>query len=170
MLHAGIRTTLAEVREEFWIIRGRQQVKKHLSHCVACRKQTSRHFDESPAMLPLDRIREAEPFEIMGVDYAGPLLCLGGLLTRARKKEAEKRWAEQRKEKEEITYEESPYASFYLCSNKSSTHRVSAGSNSSHFCFGIAEFIRGSPTELCDLQRQRKYILQSQQVSVTPAT
>ena len=73
LLHAGLRTTLAEVREEFWVIKGRQQVKTHLSHCVTCRKQTSRHFDEIPSMLPLDRIREAEPFEIIGVDYAGPL-------------------------------------------------------------------------------------------------
>ena len=37
------------------------------------RKQTSRHSDGIPAMLPLDRIREAEPFEIFGTDYAGPL-------------------------------------------------------------------------------------------------
>ena len=73
LLHAGVRSTLAEVREEFWIIRGRQQVKTHVSHCVKCRKQTSRNFDQVPAMLPLDRIKEAEAFEICGVDYAGPL-------------------------------------------------------------------------------------------------
>ena len=40
---------------------------------MTCRKQTSRHFDEIPSILPLDRILEAEPFKIVGLDNAGPL-------------------------------------------------------------------------------------------------
>ena len=36
--HSGIRNTLATVRERFWIIRGREAVKKSLRHCVVCRK------------------------------------------------------------------------------------------------------------------------------------
>ena len=102
LLHAGIRTTLAEVREEFWIIRDRQQVKKHLSHCVTCRKQTSRHFDESPAMLPLDRIREAEPFEIVGVDYAGPLYVWEDFLQGPEKKKPKKGEPSKGKKKKKL--------------------------------------------------------------------
>ena len=72
-LHKGLRTTLSELRERFWIIRGRQQVKGVLRTCVTCQKQQSQHFDETPAALPLARVRQARPFEVCGVDFAGPL-------------------------------------------------------------------------------------------------
>jgi Integrase zinc binding domain len=72
--HAGVRATLAELKERFWPIRCRQQVKRVLRKCVICQKLQSRPFDEVAAPLPLDRTRQAAPFEIVGVDFTGPLL------------------------------------------------------------------------------------------------
>ena len=71
--HAGVRATLAELKERFWPVRGRQQVKRVLGKCVRCRKLQGSAFDEVAAPLPLDRTRQAVPFEVVGVDFAGPL-------------------------------------------------------------------------------------------------
>ena len=73
VLHSGVRSTLCELRERYWCVRGRQQVKRVLHYCVTCKRHHSRPFDAAPATLPLARIKEATPFEITGVDFAGPL-------------------------------------------------------------------------------------------------
>ena len=73
VLHAGTRATLTHLRETYWIVRGRQQVKRVINSCVICKKLNSRSFDELPACLPLERVREADPFQNVGVDFAGPL-------------------------------------------------------------------------------------------------
>ena len=72
--HAGVRATLAELKERFWPIRCRQQVKRVLWKCVICQKLQSPPFDEIAAPLPLGRTRQATPFEIVGVDFAGSFL------------------------------------------------------------------------------------------------
>ena len=36
--HSGINATLNAVRERFWILRGRETVKRILKHCVVCRR------------------------------------------------------------------------------------------------------------------------------------
>ena len=71
--HAGVKTTHSSLRERFWIVRGRQQVKRVLNKCVTCNKLQSRPFDQLPAPLPIERIRRARPFEQCGVDFAGPI-------------------------------------------------------------------------------------------------
>ena len=63
-----------ELRDNFWIPSGRQQIRKILSRCVLCQKLQFRPFNEERAALPLDRVREANSFEIFGVDFAGPFL------------------------------------------------------------------------------------------------
>ena len=73
VFHAGLRSTLSELRDHYWIVRCRQQVKRVLHGCLICRRHHSRPFDQVPAVLPLDRIREANPFEVTGVDFAGPV-------------------------------------------------------------------------------------------------
>jgi len=71
--HAGVRTTLSEVRAQHWIARGRRQVKRVLGISVRCQHFNKRHLDQVPASLPLNRIRQANPFEVVGLDFAGPL-------------------------------------------------------------------------------------------------
>ena len=72
--HAGVRATLAELKERFWPIRCRQQVKRVLRKCVICQKLQSRPFDEIADPLLLDRTRQATPLEISGVEIARPFL------------------------------------------------------------------------------------------------
>ena len=42
MLHSGVYTTLRAMRERFWIIRGRQTVKKVVRRCVRCMQKGRR--------------------------------------------------------------------------------------------------------------------------------
>ncbi|XP_064463439.1 uncharacterized protein LOC135374405 [Ornithodoros turicata] len=74
LLHGGICDTLGQLRERFWIIRGRQAVKKIIKRCLACRKQACKPASAPVAPLPADRVTKCKPFDVTGVDFAGPLL------------------------------------------------------------------------------------------------
>ena len=70
LMHAGVKTTLSELKERFWIIKGRQQVKKSWFACVTCRKLSSPPFQELAAPLPLNRLKKVQAFNV-----TGPLYC-----------------------------------------------------------------------------------------------
>ena len=74
VLHGGVNTTLTAMRERFWIIRGRQTVKKIVRRCVRCRKVEGKHFSlpQQPD-LPEERVSDDPPFTHIGIDFAGPL-------------------------------------------------------------------------------------------------
>ena len=74
MLHSGVNTTLTAMRERFWIIRGRQTVKKIVRRCVRCREVEGKHFSlpQQPD-LPEERVSDDPPFTHTGIDFAGPL-------------------------------------------------------------------------------------------------
>ena len=73
--HNGIPETLATVRDQYWVVKGRVIVKKIIWRCIVCR-----HYDgwpfPSPIVpdLPAERISHAPPFSTTGIDFAGPLM------------------------------------------------------------------------------------------------
>lgn len=72
--HAGVSDTLTDIRERFWIIRGRQRIKSNIYNSNFCKKfQVKRVFTQDAAPLSPDHITKIHPFEVIGVDYAGPL-------------------------------------------------------------------------------------------------
>ncbi|XP_064470153.1 uncharacterized protein LOC135384901 [Ornithodoros turicata] len=73
LLHTGVQETLAELREEYWVIRGRQVVKRVLHQCLVCKRAKARVCTEPMAPLLCDRVSPSPPFEVIGTDYAGPL-------------------------------------------------------------------------------------------------
>ena len=72
--HDEIRETLNAIRENYWIIRGREAVKQKLRKCVVCKRHEGRPYSiPMTAPLPQDRVMEVPPFTNTGVDFAGPL-------------------------------------------------------------------------------------------------
>jgi hypothetical protein len=72
--HNGIKSTLNGVRETYWVLRGREAVKRVLKMCVICKKIEGKAF-QSPRepSLPSCRVSDAPPFTNIGIDYAEPL-------------------------------------------------------------------------------------------------
>ena len=65
------------MRERFWIISLRKVAKIIISKCIICQKQKAKNLQcETP--LPLNRVRDAHIFEVVGVDFAGPLFLRDG--------------------------------------------------------------------------------------------
>ena len=71
--HAGVEITMSALREQFWIMGGRKVIRTVINKCVTCRRHDAKPLDSLPAPLPLNRIRDAAVFEIVGVDFTGPL-------------------------------------------------------------------------------------------------
>ena len=70
----GINSTLAFIRYNYWIVRGRQTVKIFLKNCVLCKMvQGKMAISPETSKLPEFRVSCNHPFENVGVDYAGPL-------------------------------------------------------------------------------------------------
>ena len=74
VLHNGVKETLAELRSQFWVVKGRSVVKRILHNCSVCRRYKGKSYRvPPPPPLPAFRVREAPPFTSSGVDFAGLL-------------------------------------------------------------------------------------------------
>ncbi|XP_077259080.1 uncharacterized protein LOC143895662 [Temnothorax americanus] len=71
-LHPGRRALHYLLLQHFWILEAHQAIKRCLSRCYQCFRANPRTLQPPMADLPLDRVRQAKPFSIAGVDYAGP--------------------------------------------------------------------------------------------------
>ena len=75
MLHGGVGLTLTLIRHDYWIPRLRQLTKKVINGCFGCKKFQAKAFGSPPpGNLPIDRTMGSIPFQVLGVDYAGPIL------------------------------------------------------------------------------------------------
>ncbi|XP_035210776.1 uncharacterized protein LOC118185090 [Stegodyphus dumicola] len=73
VFHGGISETLIEIRERYWIIKGRQTVKNILRKCILCKRFNSSPGVQVTAPLPVNRTEELPPFSVVGIDFSGPL-------------------------------------------------------------------------------------------------
>ena len=77
--HSGTADTLSTIRERYWILKGRQAVKKILRSCVTCSKLESVPYSSVvPPDLPSIRSSDNPPFAHSGIDFAGPLFVKAG--------------------------------------------------------------------------------------------
>ena len=72
-LHGGVQLTLATLRRQFWIVRGRSAVKKVIRTCITCTHHAARVPSQLMGEFPKARVHSSLPFERAGVDYAGPI-------------------------------------------------------------------------------------------------
>ena len=78
VLHSGCKATLTELRSRYWIVKGRQAVRREIHHCPTCRRMEGPAFRSlPPPALPAFRVQQSRPFLSIGLDYAGPLYVKG---------------------------------------------------------------------------------------------
>ncbi|GIY72112.1 reverse transcriptase [Caerostris extrusa] len=76
--HSGVVSTLSRVRNNFWIPRGRQVVKKVISECLICKKCALKPAKQLTGQLPRDRVVESPPFAVVGIDFTGAITIKEG--------------------------------------------------------------------------------------------
>ncbi|XP_012521966.2 uncharacterized protein LOC105828265 [Monomorium pharaonis] len=74
LLHARPQLLLSSIREQFWLIGGRNLARKIIHKCVKCFRSNPTHSKTLMGELPKARVSQTMPFHNTGVDYAGPLL------------------------------------------------------------------------------------------------
>ena len=73
-VHGGVGLTMAKVRERYWIPWLRRLVKKIRSDCNGCKRFRAKAYQAPPTVnLPTTRIQGTVSFEVIGVDFAGPI-------------------------------------------------------------------------------------------------
>lgn len=77
--HAGINALVSILRQNFWILKCRNTVKKIVSRCIVCKRHKVKPLQTPPPPLPLERVNDSKAFETTGVDIAGPLYLKEGI-------------------------------------------------------------------------------------------
>ena len=76
-LHGGVTLTLATLRQEFWLINGRNLVRSYIFKCHECIRYKANLNSQKMGILPPSRVQRPEkPFINTGIDYAGPYKIL----------------------------------------------------------------------------------------------
>ena len=71
----GINPVLAEIQTRFWIIHGREAVKKLKYNCFKCRRMHESFLEQIMAPLPSSRtLVSLRAFANVGIDFAGPFV------------------------------------------------------------------------------------------------
>ena len=72
--HGSERCTVSVLREKFWVVKARQQVRRVIKQCTFCKRyKRSSYRVPAEANLPVERLSKAAAFTHIGVDFAGPL-------------------------------------------------------------------------------------------------
>ena len=73
-LHGGLGLTMTSFRKYRWVPRLGRLAKQSIRACHGCwRFQARAAATPPPGNLPVDRTQGTHPFQVIGVDYAGPL-------------------------------------------------------------------------------------------------
>lgn len=72
LCHAGPQAVLAALREQFWPVSGRCQVREVIRNCIKCYRANPKAAVAYMGDLPSSSVQPTRPFLRTGVDYAGP--------------------------------------------------------------------------------------------------
>ena len=75
--HGGVGMTMAKYREKYWTPRLRSIAKRVTKNCNTCKRFRAVAVANPPTgNLPRDRTEGGAAFQVVGVDYAGPIKYL----------------------------------------------------------------------------------------------
>ncbi|KAG7313182.1 hypothetical protein JYU34_000276 [Plutella xylostella] len=77
-MHAGTNVLAAELRNTVWITGARRAIRNITSKCVICKRFNGKSYETPCPPLPENRIKDAAPFQVTGVDAAGPMILKTG--------------------------------------------------------------------------------------------
>ncbi|GFW97140.1 integrase catalytic domain-containing protein [Trichonephila clavipes] len=83
--HSGTQMTLSLIRQHYWIPDGRSTVRREIKRCIECCRFNSKPSYPKMGDLPKQRITQTRPFEIVGIDFTGPILTKCQHLRKANK-------------------------------------------------------------------------------------
>ncbi|UYV69371.1 K02A2.6-like [Cordylochernes scorpioides] len=69
----GNRLVLSNLRQEYWILRAKDQIKKCVRECVICCRYNRTTQLQVMSDLPKESLTPGKPFTVSEVDYAGPI-------------------------------------------------------------------------------------------------
>ncbi|XP_063994322.1 uncharacterized protein LOC135171624 [Diachasmimorpha longicaudata] len=74
-LHSGTQTTLYALRQRYWPLGGKAQIRKIIWRCVECNRARPIQVNYTMGNLPTSRVTSSSSgvFQHVGVDYAGPM-------------------------------------------------------------------------------------------------
>ena len=73
-LHGGVGLTMSRIRERYWVPRLRSLSKRVIKRCHGRHGfQVRAAARPPPGNLPRDRTEGSRPFQVVGVDFAGPI-------------------------------------------------------------------------------------------------
>ncbi|XP_040169767.1 uncharacterized protein LOC120904087 [Anopheles arabiensis] len=75
--HAGPQHMLNTIRQQYWIIGGRNLVKRVYHQCLTCFRAKPKMLTTLMGDLPPPRVIASRPFSISGIDYCGPVFVKG---------------------------------------------------------------------------------------------
>ena len=65
---------MTSVRSRHWVPRLRKLAKRTIRACHGCERfEAKAAANPPPGYLPVDRTQGSRPFQVIGVDYAGPI-------------------------------------------------------------------------------------------------
>ena len=71
--HAGVEQVLSATRVKFWMVNGRQAVRKRLAKCQVCKNKMAKPQPPRMGDLPHERLdHHTRPFTNTAIDYFGP--------------------------------------------------------------------------------------------------
>ncbi|XP_041786290.1 uncharacterized protein LOC121601544 [Anopheles merus] len=82
-MHAGPQAMLTILRQKFWLIGGRNMVKRVYHQCHTCFRNKPTLVKQAVADLPESRVTLTRPFAVSGVDYCGPFLLKSTIRNRS---------------------------------------------------------------------------------------
>lgn len=76
-LHGGSNHALLASRDKFWFLRGGKLAVSVRKRCEQCTPYDKKPIEVPEATLPMDRITPCAPFQVTGLDFAGPINGIG---------------------------------------------------------------------------------------------